>query len=205
MGANDDEPIREVTVAAFRIARYPVTVLEYIAFIETGGYEQQQHWAAGGFDKFEQPGRWEEQLLHPNWPVTDVSWFEAAAYAAWAGCRLLTEAEWEYAARGTTGRKYPWGNEPPTPDLLNFDGNVGHPTPVGVYPRGATPEGICDMAGNVWEWCADWYDDTQATSRVYRGGGWFSSARNCQSAYRDIDSPGSSRSGNLGFRLAPVR
>ena len=136
----------------------------------------------------------------------------AAAYAAWCGCRLPTEAEWERAARGTETRRYPWGNRDPAPTSLNFGGNVGHATPVGVYPCGATPEGLLDMAGNVWEWCqcafrdypaGDSHDHVIAAedgNRVLRGGCWNSRARRCRGASRDWNHP-SARSQLIGFRL----
>jgi formylglycine-generating enzyme required for sulfatase activity len=127
-------------------------------------------------------------LPYPSRPVVGVSWFEATAFCAWAGVRLPTEAQWERAARGTTGRKFPWGDQPPDESRLNFapdwNANVGHPTPVGIYPLGNTPEGICDLAGNVWEWCADWFagypqkaasnptGPESGESRVFRGGSW---------------------------------
>ena len=125
--------------------------------------------------------------------MVNVSWYEAAAYCAWAGCRLLTEAEWERAARGTVGRKYPWGNQAAEPSRLNFGASqIGHPTPVGIYPLGATPDGIHELAGNVWEWCADSYaaypseavsnprGPKQATARVPRGGSWADVAGSCR-------------------------
>lgn len=147
--------------------------------------------------------------------MVGVSWYEAAAYAAWAGCRLPTEAEWERAARGTEGRRYPWGDkEKPNPRLLNFEeSRIGHATPAGVYPQGATSEGVCDLAGNVWEWCSDWYgsyerDDQEdpagpreGKGRVLRGGAWNGNAWSCRSAFRGRSGP-DCRFDYFGFRLA---
>ncbi len=151
----------------------------------------------GDLVNFSGPEGWDEQRLHPSRPVVGVSWYEASAYCRWAGLRLPTEAEWERAARGSEGRKYPWGDEEPDPSRLNYDkSEIGHATPVGVYPLGTTPDGICDLAGNVWEWCADWLGRYQAdlavnptgaagaSSRVIRGGSWVGSAGYCRAAYR---------------------
>ncbi|MBI3683568.1 MAG: SUMF1/EgtB/PvdO family nonheme iron enzyme [Acidobacteria bacterium] len=87
-----------------------------------------------------------------QWPVTGVTWFDAEACCAWKGGRLPAEAEWQRSAEGLDRRKYPWGNEKPDPGRANYDKTkVGYPTPVGLFPRGATPEGAHDLAGNVWE------------------------------------------------------
>jgi formylglycine-generating enzyme required for sulfatase activity len=212
-------PVHEVRLDEYRIARYPVTVGQYQRFVEERGYEMERWWEAGGFGKFSEPGEWEEQLQYPARPVVYVSWYEATAYCAWRGCRLLTEAEWERAARGTEGGRYPWGDDRADNSRLNYAPDwkpaIGHPTPVGIYPRGATPEGIHDMAGNVWEWCADWYDDyttepvsnprgpAQATNRVVRGGGWADDAEDCRTANRSRSSP-EFRGSALGFRVAAV-
>jgi hypothetical protein len=157
----------------FEIGRYPVTVEEYRRFIDYEGYQDARWWAEEGFGKFQQPEAWDEQQSHPNRPVAGVSWYEAAAYCAWADVRLPTEVEWERAARGEEGREYPWGKEKPDGTRANYyETGPKHATPVGLYPKGATPEGVQDMAGNVWEWVVDWYDD-QKKERVLRGGSFF--------------------------------
>jgi formylglycine-generating enzyme required for sulfatase activity len=188
----------KVSLGAYRIGRYPVTVEEYRRFVEDDGYQAERWWSAGGFGKFKGPEKWDEQLLHPNWPVTWVSWYEAAAYCAWAGGRLPSEAEWERAARGVAGRRYPWGDPEPDEARANFDMKVGKPTPVGLYPAGATPEGIADMAGNVWEWTDDWYDEAK-TVRVLRGGAFDDYARLLRASSRGWVVP-DSRFYVIGFR-----
>jgi formylglycine-generating enzyme required for sulfatase activity len=212
---DDESPVHEVYLDAFEIARFLVTVSDYQPFIEDDGYAAQEWWQAGGYNEFSEPEDWEQQRLYPNRPVDGVSWFEAAAFAAWAGARLPTEAEWEKAARGTDGRKFPWvGESIPDPSPLNSsESKIGRPTPVG-YPKGATPNGICDMAGNVWEWYRDWYSDkyyrsseaknpsgpSEGEARVLRGGSWYNVARNARAAYRNGYYP-ENRSFNVGFRV----
>jgi formylglycine-generating enzyme required for sulfatase activity len=181
--AFDHEVVREAKLEAFQIGRYPVTVEEYRRFVEADGYRNRDWWQQGGPGGQTQPEQWEEQLQHPNRPVVNVTWYEAAAYCAWAGVRLPAEAEWERAARGTEARRYPWGNESPDASRANYDETkVGAPTPVGLFPRGATPEGIQDLAGNVWEWTADWYE-TDKTG-VVRGGSWFDESTFLRAALR---------------------
>jgi hypothetical protein len=188
-----------VRIGAFEIGKYPVTVEEYARFVEDDGYHKQQWWEEGGFGKWSQPNDWDEQKAHPNRPVVGVSWFEAAAYCAWKGVRLPAEVEWERAAGVVSGRRYPWGDEEPDATTANFGLDVTHATPVGLYPRGATPEGIQDLAGNVWEWMRDWHKEGAA--RVVRGGAWYDDASFLRTTYRVRAVP-ESGSNSIGFRCA---
>jgi serine/threonine-protein kinase len=142
-------------------------------------------------------------LEHLNRPIVNVSWYEAAAYGAWKGARLPTEAEWEMAAAGKSKREYPWGNGKPDATRANYGkGGPGHATPVGLYPAGATPEGLQDMAGNVWEWCEDWYEKDKY--RVLRGGAWSSYVDVLRCSNRSRGGP-EGRFLDIGFRLARDR
>ena len=128
----------------FWISRTPVTNRQYQVFVDATGHA---------------PPSMVGKRVHPaklNHPVVFVSWDDAQAFCKWAGLFLPTEQQWEKAARGIDGRKYPWGNDSPTADLCNFNNHVGDTTLVGVYsPQGDSPYGIVDMAGNVWEWCEE--------------------------------------------------
>ena len=225
--ADDDEvPVRWVELSPFHIGRYPVTVGEFARFLDAGkrGYMNQGWWSEEGWKWREDQGRvnpedWAEQLEHGNRPVVNVAWFEADAYCRWAGGRLPTEAEWEYAARGSEGRRYPWESrdkrEKPGPNHANFGLRNGSATPVGVYPCGATPEGLLDLAGNVLEWCQDWYGGyvpvvgsgalrdpsgpDSGSARVLRGGSFFGSADFLRGAFRLSYDPGN-EAGYVGFR-----
>ncbi|MBD3290489.1 SUMF1/EgtB/PvdO family nonheme iron enzyme [candidate division KSB1 bacterium] len=138
-------------------------------------------------------------------PVVNVSWQEAIKYCQWLSeqtgknYRLPTEAEWEFAAGGGSKREYPWGNETPTPKHANYaDSKIGKTTPVGSYPLGMTPEGLFDMAGNVWEWCDDWYDEKR---RVLRGGSFDGYGYYLRCSYRNGCVP-AYRNDFYGFRVA---
>jgi formylglycine-generating enzyme required for sulfatase activity len=205
-------PPRKVRLTKFQIGRYLVTVRDYQRFVESGGYSTEKHWSLGGFGDFREPGEWQYQRLYPTRPVVNVSWYEAAAYAKSVGARLPTEAEWERAARGKKDRKYPWGDDPPTPQRLNFArSKISSPTPVGIYEQGATPEGIFDMAGNVSEWCADSVERFRVRGpqlgserthfRVTRGGAFCDDGRFVGASPRVLCLP-IFRARSVGFRLA---
>ena len=214
-GAHKDEsPVHEVRLESFRISLNLVSVAEFRRFVDGGGYDEERHWPAGGWRRFERPDKWDDQLQFPGRPVVGVSCYEAVAYCAWAGVRLPSEAEWERVARGTDGRRFPWGNGPPQPSLLNFDDNVGRPTPVGIYPLGGSPDGVLDMAGNVDEWTRSIWNDypyepgqtledskgDDEVPRVVRGGAFDLAEGFVRAAGRCGDDP-DVRSVGLGFRV----
>jgi iron(II)-dependent oxidoreductase len=158
-----EKPQREVYLSAFWIDVYPVTNARFTQFAREGGYETERWWTPAGWawkchHSICQPLTWGQAGWDgPEQPVAGISWYEADAYARWAGRRLPTDAEWEKAARGIDGRRYPWGNDWPTPQLANFNLSVGRTTPIGLYPEGVSPYGCHDMAGNVNNWTSDWY------------------------------------------------
>jgi formylglycine-generating enzyme required for sulfatase activity len=144
-----------VSVDAFELGRTPVTNLQYADFVRDGGAERPPHWPAPG-----------------DHPVTFVDWHDAAAFCAWAGGRLPTEAEWEKAARGTDGRRFPWGDEEDASRAAIGSGlKWGGTSSVGAHPSGASPYGLEDMAGNVWEWTST---ETGDGERILRGGSYAS-------------------------------
>ena len=144
------------------------------------------------------PG-WTFPTGEENHPVVNVSWDDAQAFCGWAGVRLPTEQQWEKAARGADGRAYPWGNQAPSGDLCNFNNIVGGTTAVGQYPQGASPYGLLDMAGNVWEWCENLYEG-QSTGRVLHGGAYNNDAARVGCAFRRGFYQ-NSRSADFGFRV----
>lgn len=144
-----EAPQRQIYLDAFEISRYPVTNSQYTAFLEATGYpagpSPYLHMYMSGKNK-----EWAEH------PVVWVSWYDALAFCQWAGCRLPTEAEWEKAARGPDGLRYPWGNVWQENHCNSSEAKIGITTPVGQFPQGVSPYGVLDMAGNVWEWTDGW-------------------------------------------------
>jgi formylglycine-generating enzyme required for sulfatase activity len=163
LAEDHEKPQRTALLSAFWIDVYPVTNARFANFVEAGGYDAPHWWQPPGWEWRRRAGvRAPAHWAQPGWdgpeqPVAGVSWYEADAYARWAGRRLPTDAEWEKAARGADGRRYPWGSDWPGPRLANFNMHVGRPSVVGLHPDGASPHGCHDMAGNVNNWTIDWY------------------------------------------------
>ncbi len=216
-GEENEKPVHKVNLNSYYIDKYPVTNAEFDRFIQESGYKGK--------------GEWKKYFTKAtkNHPVVAVNWFEAAAYAEWAGKRLPSEAEWEKAARGNDMRKYPWGNKWEknkcnTPDLNDpeimkkrvdiYDGKGT--TPAGSFPDGASPYGVMDMAGQVWEWCADWYDENYYSKlgktcdnprgpelgeyRALRGGAWGNLMGACRCTCRSYSQKPDYINFNVGFR-----
>ena len=203
----------------FRIARYPITNAQYQAFIAAGGYKEKSWWQGlGPPPKTPEDPRWSQ----PNRPRKSVTWFEAMAFCAWLTERLVnplgrpirlpTEFEWERAARGVDGREYPWGDGYRV-GYANIDERedktgatyLKQTSAVGLYPQGASPEGVLDLAGNVWEWCMNGFQHPERRQpagtgpRVMRGGSCILDRRVALEAFRDDLVPGLCFF--LGFRV----
>ncbi len=162
------------------LGKYPVVVKQFQKFIEDGGYANEQYWKEGWHPaefNIEKPRDWENQKRISNRPVVGLSWYEASAYCVWLSqktgkkYRIQRSCEWEEAATNHFGR-FPWGNLAPSPELANYNSNVGHPTPVGIYLKGSGAWGHMDLSGNVFEWCKDASEDGEG--RILRGGSWAS-------------------------------
>jgi formylglycine-generating enzyme required for sulfatase activity len=203
-GFRDERPVHTVYLEAYKISKYEVTFEQYDKFCEETGHRKPNDFGWGRGKR----------------PVVDVSWDDARAFCDWLSqetgknIHLPTEARWEKAARGTDQRKYPWGNTTPSCDFANYKGCIGRTMPVGSCPAGASPYGAHDMAGNVWEWCADWYDSAYYTisptnnptgpaagsKRVLRGGAWNTEADYISTFNREDSAPYHAGS-RTGFRL----
>jgi len=204
----NEYPAHSISLAEFSLARTPVTNAEYAEFVCASGHPAPAHWVGGAIPP--------DKERHP---VTHVSWDSAQRFCQWADVRLLTEAEWEKAARGAgpgDARVYPWGDEIPDIPRANYgqDVKIHSTTPVDQFPTGASPYGVMDMAGNVWEWTssvlADYpyrpddgrEDQASRTHRVLRGGSFYSpSASYIRCASRSSSYPPRRRD-HIGFRVA---
>ncbi|HZD54118.1 MAG TPA: selenoneine synthase SenA [Woeseiaceae bacterium] len=234
----------EVRVAPFRMGRTPVTNAEYLAFVDDGGYTRREYWDDAGWAWRTKTGalhpvywrhrggepwqlrrfdEWHE--LPPNQPVIHVCWHEANAWCRWAGRRLPTEAEWEFAAcmrpatRGTLVKaRYPWGDEPPGPSRANIDGFAVGCIDVAAHAEGDNAFGVRQLIGNVWEWTLDTFGPFPGFSpdayreyseplfgktKVLRGGAWTTRARMITSTYRNYFEP-DRRDVFAGFRTCAV-
>ena len=192
-GREDEWPRRKIALHSFAIDKFEVTNARFLAFVKQTGHRYP-------------PNPYGEGLLKSvrgieNLPVVPVNWYDASEYCQWAGKRLPTEAEWEKAARGSDGRMYPWGNEPPTKNHANFerDWDGTHTLhQVGALPAGNSTYGVADMAGNAREWVQDWYHPEyygkapnrnpqgpeNGVLRVIRGGSWHSPVQDIRAAAR---------------------
>jgi len=205
---------RSVHLDAFYIDRLPVTNEQFAAFVHATGYSPEDEGKGRFLMHVRDPMIAKKLAKHP---VVFVSWLDARAYAIWAGKRLPTEAEWEKAARGSDGRKYPWGREEPTKEKALFGQRDGGTAPVGSFPKGASPYGVLEMAGNVLEWCEDADDpdfyakgpdhnprnvgDREGSPRVMRGGSFMHGPRALRTNARTSFEP-AYRFASGGFRCA---
>ncbi len=233
----NEKPQHSVYLSGYYIGKYEVTRGEYAQFINAGGYSNSAYWSSAGWSwrttfNVTYPYSWAAKGNFCNYPspypgftqtdsfpVVGVSYYEAEAYCNWAGGHLPTEAQWEKAARWDgTPRVYPWGNVWDQEKCNNMGdhnpaGGGSDPcqtSPVGSYPSGGSPYGCQDMAGNVWEWCQDWYTsypgssspfDYTGSKRVVRGGSWFYYSDVCRCAFRLYYGP-YYNDDNFGFRIA---
>jgi len=229
----DEQPRHLVNLPDYWIGHSPVTNAQFGTFVRAEDYRTTAE--VEGYGWIWTDRNWEHipgaDWRHPagpdstieqksNHPVVQLSWEDVSAYCKWLSrltgqkITLPTEAEWEKAARGTTGRRFPWGDQAPDVNRCNFGMNVNDTTPVGRYsPQGDSPYGCVDMAGNVWEWCADWYDENYYPNaprssptgpdtgqyRAIRGGSWDYGARFMRAAFRLWYTP-AYRYDNQGFR-----
>jgi len=221
---DNERPAHVLDLPAFRIDRVPVSNAQWQAFIVDGGYFEQRWWSARGWQhrieaELDRPKSWAPdgtrqrfgvtEAIPPDEPVQHICYFEAEAYAAWAGGRLPTEAEWEKACvwdpAAEHRRRWPWGSADPTAELANLGGSALRPAPIGAYPNGASAYGVEQLIGDVWEWTSSdfqpWpgfspmlYDTYSAPFfggdyRVLRGGSWAVAGSAVRPSFRNWDLP----------------
>ncbi len=224
LSLDNERPPHVVDVGSFRIGRVPVSNGEWRQFVDDGGYTRQTWWSARGWEHRMQAGLGAPQFWNPDGtrtrfghveeipadePVQHITFFEAEAYAAWAGARLPTEVEWEKACAWDPAvgarRRYPWGADEPNPRLANLGGQALRPAPVGAYPAGASAYGVEQLLGDVWEWTASplrpWPDFSpmiyqrysepffDGDYRVLRGGSWAVAGDILRPSFRNWDHP----------------
>ncbi len=205
-GDDDEQPVHRVFLDSYYLDKFEVTNGQFAKFVEA--IHSEPPW---GFRDQETP------VVHADRPVRWVNWMDAIGYCLWAGKRLPTEAEWEKAARGTDGRAYPWGNDPPTLAHAVFGLKEGGDTvsPIGNRDHGKSPYDVHDLAGNLYEWVTDWYDDTfytkmpainprgpaEGTAKVQRGGSYINTPYRLRSSFRTKGDP-TEHEPNVGFRCA---
>jgi iron(II)-dependent oxidoreductase len=224
---DNERPAHAVGVEPFWIDTDPVTNAQYQAFVESGGYSDEQWWTPEGwkhrveanltapqFWRYEGGQWWRNRFGHlepvpADEPVQHVCWYEADAYARWAGKRLPTEAEWEKAARydpaSGRSRRYPWGDAEPTPERANLGSQHLQPAPVGAYPAGASPLGVRGLIGDVWEWTSSDFSGYPGFEvfpypeyskaffgpdyKILRGGSWATDKSASRATFRNWDYP----------------
>jgi iron(II)-dependent oxidoreductase len=233
---DNERPAHVVDLPSFRIARFPVTNAEWQQFIDAGGYDEPRWWSARGWAHrvaadLQRPMFWSAdgsrlrfgtiEAIPPDEPVQHVCFFEAEAYAAWAGARLPTEHEWEKACAWdpVAGRRrhWPWGSASPSPVLANLGGDALRPAQVGAYPAGASAYGVEQLIGDVWEWTSSGFEPWPGFTpmlyaqysapffggdyRVLRGGSWAVGGASVRPSFRNWDLP-TRRQIFCGLRLA---
>jgi len=221
-GLADERPAHVVTLKPFQIDRRPVTNEEFAAFLQSiGGTKNSrgQHlfdWDDGDARLRQVNGKWRADAGFEHHPAVEMSWYGARDYCLAHGKRLPTEAEWEYAARGQQGRMYPWGAAPPDPTRARYSAGWGKTVPAGSLSKGATPDGVLDLAGNVHEWTAsialpypyraddDREDPDRLADRVTRGGAADTASDTLRATWRGANVSRGARAGhhNIGFRCA---
>lgn len=214
-GGLDERPNHTVYVDAFYMDKYEVTNGRYLQFVTETGHRSPQH------PTDPTKNLWKGNMMPEsvtNLPVINVDWFDADAYCQWAGRRLPTEAEWEKAAKGNNDWRFPWGDVEPTSEHLNFNQAWrGEATlvEVGIYEKGKSPYGVYDVAGNVWEWVADWYDPDYyqtspernpkgpltGTDKTIRSSGWHVETPQVR-IFTRVKSRPTDRNHSTGFRCA---
>lgn len=229
-GESRERPVHTVELDAFYMAKFEVTNAEWRKFRDDPGYDNPKFWPEGRVMPKDQIPYWTQPNNHggatpnsDNYPVIGVNWDGATAYCNWLSAksgkhyRLPTEAEWEKAARGTDQRRFPWGNVIDY-DHANYAGKQKFDTgmEVGSFPKGASPYGVMDMAGNMMEWCQDWYSrdyyqlspkknpkgPEKGAYRVMRGGSFFFEGQDLRSYARSAAWPSFQAFRMVGFRIA---